>query len=99
MNIFGMKVNIKLMAIKEQMGIHGFFDPVKKLIVIDSKQNDKEKMETLVHETVHAISHRLSWRQAIPIELEETFCDQLAKAFTENFDMKLKKNLAKRNNS
>lgn len=79
------------MKVKESLGICGFYDPVKQLIVVDETMDKAMKNETLVHEFVHALSSRLSWRQAIPKELEEVMCDQIAKAFVENFDIKLKK--------
>lgn len=90
MNIFGQKIKIKYMKTQEALGVCGFFDPVKQIIVIDDSMDKQMQMETLIHECVHALSFRLSWRQAINQQFEETMCDQIAKMLVESFDIKLK---------
>jgi len=61
-----------------------------KTIRIDSSLRGDEFLTTLIHELVHALSDRISIRQALDHQTEEIIADTFAKAIVENFRLKLK---------
>lgn len=88
-NIFGTKIKVVKKDLS-QAGFLGLYYNDKKKIEITTGLDKQTELETIIHEFVHAVFDRLSYRQAINIQLEELICDQLAKSLCENFTIRMK---------
>lgn len=91
MNIFGCKIKIVYSKIAEERGILGLYSYKNKSITLDIDQSKEEMIHSIIHELVHATSHRLGWNQFVPPQAEEMIAQQFATVLCENFDIKLKK--------
>ena len=91
LNVFGLKVVIEYKKIADESGLMGYFDYSKNAITIDSRLKGSARLTTEIHESLHSLFHRLSYRQYIPHALEEIIIDQVSTFLVENFDIKLKK--------
>jgi 3-hydroxyacyl-CoA dehydrogenase len=89
LQIFGQEVAVKIKDLSEK-GLKGFYDPIKKEIIICEKLDKAEKIQTLVHEVGHAALIRIYLGSIIPTEVHETIVDVIATAITENFEIKCK---------
>ena len=56
-------------------GTLGLCDRSNHIIYIEDSQSEREKIQTLMHEVIHAISFRVGLSQAISSELEEIVCE------------------------
>jgi hypothetical protein len=90
LKVFGLDVKLVFRPIMDTMNLHGYFDPVKLEIVIDSKQSKKDQMSTLIHEICHTLAYRLGWKQSISQQMEEMLCEQISTVLMENFDLRLR---------
>lgn len=60
MNIFGMEVKVvREKGLGDSKGLAGYFDPVKKMIVVDAELKGRDLLGTLWHEIDHALKHRV----------------------------------------
>jgi len=90
-NVFGMKVPVfKQVGLTENTDWMGYFDPIKKSIVIDAALKGEEYQVTIIHEFLEAVWFRNSFNLAINNETKEVIIDQISKALIENFKISIK---------
>lgn len=90
LNILGQKV--KIIEMDLEGSLLGFYKYKEQFIALEEKEDchTPDKMNTLIHECVHAVFHRSGVTQALSNELEEVICENIATMIIENFDLKLK---------
>lgn len=60
MNIFGLEVKVvREKGLSQTQGFAGYFDPEKKIIVVDADLKGRDLLGTLWHEIDHALKHRV----------------------------------------
>jgi hypothetical protein len=69
----------------------GYCDYDKQIICVNKELSGQPFDETILHEFLHALFLRLSFKQSIPHELEEVMIDQISRGISECFSMKVKK--------
>lgn len=88
--VLGHKVLIKYQDLSLH-GLEGYFDPLKSMIVINTKQDPKAMMLTLMHELIHAICHHSALGQtSMSRDVEEIVAEQVSTQFGQIFDIKIK---------
>lgn len=90
-NVLGKKVKVveKDLSQEHLCGKYTYEDC---LIEIDISMNKEQKVQTLLHEVIHATLHRAGVKQtSISHDTEEIICDQVAKVISENFNITYKK--------
>lgn len=87
--IYGWDIPIKKMkGLIANNGVYGYYDPVARIIAVDSGLKKSEYMSTLLHEIIHALFHRAGLHQSrISTSLEEIICEQVSTVLTENFNL------------
>lgn len=60
--------------------VHGYTEPYKKRIVIDSKLSFKEKLETYLHEFIHAVGTELDIEILYGVTADEELVNNMASA-------------------
>jgi len=92
-SVFGQKYKVKILKkVISEIGneLHGDFCYKTKTIRIEE---DKIKVmeQTLLHECVHALAHRLAWNQGdLSHDLEEIIAETMSTWIMETFDFKWK---------
>ncbi len=75
----------------EQTGARGIFDPTNKLIMVDADLVGDEYTQTVLHELIHSVIHRVGIDQAnIGDGVEEILCESISVALVENFKINRK---------
>lgn len=69
---------------------YGVFCRERWTIYIRENLNDKEKIQTLIHEYLHAVFHRLHLNCSLDEHSENIMVDTIATAITENFNIEIK---------
>ncbi len=93
LSIHGKTIPVKLHKGLSEQNIAGVYRYVENDILIESRMNMHDKLETLLHEAGHALINRVSINQVISSDTEEIIVDNFAKMIMENFELenKLKK--------
>lgn len=93
LKIYGWDVGLqKVKGLMQQSPYAGYYDPNKKLIVVDASLKGDDYICTLIHEVIHALFHRAGLHQTkIPSAVEEMICEQVATVITENFSVSAKR--------
>ena len=84
-NILGEKYVLKRELGLLENDLMGRCSAHRKIIEVDARLKGFDYKSTMLHEFVHAVIHESSVNQAIPIQLEEIICDQIAKCLCQNF--------------
>jgi predicted SprT family Zn-dependent metalloprotease len=86
LNLFGQRWKVYHAKIDPQYAGHCYYETNTIEINDEIPQSTTLFQETLIHELLHALYFRMSYRQSgLSHDLEEVMIDQLAKALTENF--------------
>lgn len=86
--VFGLDVPVKLEDISHT-NYDGYFDPVKKEIIIHSDSQDV--FNTMIHELLHSGWFRLGLNQtSIPYDIQELIVENFATLIDENFETIIK---------
>ena len=90
LNIFGKKIKVlKKKKLAENHNAYGAYIPDQNLIVIDAGLVGNAYLQTVIHETIHAILDRSGICQGLVNEqLEEIICENISTAMMENFKIK-----------
>lgn len=67
---------------------HGLICHEELKIFLDKSLEGDDKVQTLCHESIHAILHRIGVTQAISEGIEEIIADSIATWFVETFELK-----------
>lgn len=91
LNLFGQNWKVYHVKLDPQFAGHCYYDERTIHINEEIPVNSPFFQVTLIHEMLHALFHRLSYRQSnLSHDLEEVMIDQLATAITENFKLQKK---------
>ena len=86
LNLFGQRWKVFHIKLDPQYAGHCYYETNEIHISEDIPMSTTLFQETLIHEMLHALFHRMSYKQSgLSHDLEEVMIDQLATAFTENF--------------
>lgn len=86
LNIFGERWKVYHDKLDPQYAGHCYYEKREIKISNELLIGSTLFAETLLHEMLHALYYRMSYRQSgLSHDLEEVMIDQIAKAFTENF--------------
>lgn len=89
--IFGECVEVQITDnLIHDEGFSGDYCSRTKTIRVDGSLKGDDFLTTLVHELVHALSDRVSLKEALDDQTEEIIADTFAKAIVENFHLRLK---------
>lgn len=86
--ILGLTVPVKMRAnLHDEHGrpIFGYYDPEKRIIVLNSDQTDESLRRTFYHEIGHAFLDRIGIRVSLSQEIQEVIVEGLSNLLEENF--------------
>jgi hypothetical protein len=86
---FGIKYDIDYVASLDRLAGEILFDSKKITVVKDADY--VKQMNTIIHESLHALFYRLEMYQIITREVEELLTSNIPNFLLENFDIKLRK--------
>lgn len=89
LNVFGRTYRVVYRTFDED--IYGECKNKQALIEIDESLTGRDLIHTIIHESIHAIFHRLSYSQAIHHDLEELLSDTIATFLVDNDLVKVTK--------
>ena len=91
LNVFGKKVEVKVLKGLREQGVEGLFIPAKWSILVNLEQSKEDAVKTLLHELTHAMIHRTGINQSLSHDLEEVIAENVSTVICENFNLVLKK--------
>lgn len=92
LKVFGSSINVKIQNKLNEQDMLGKYDPKKKEITICKSLNGSEKNQVILHELFHCVVDVLGLYNAqISHDLEEILADNIAKAISDNADIRWKK--------
>ena len=91
-NVFGQKIRLIVKSGLIESGARALFLPGESKILIDSTLKGEDYMQTILHEIVHSVIHRVGINQSgVTDGIEEILCESISTALVENFSIKHKK--------
>lgn len=91
LNVFGRKIKVNLVeGLSENQGNLGTYCYDKKEIDLELTLKQKELIEVLIHESIHAMFDRTGIHQNLAAGIEEIITEQIVTVLTENFKITLR---------
>ena len=88
-DVLGKKVKVKkIKNLREKFSLYGCYNGKDLTIQYDPDQSDEEKIDTLIHETIHAFCDIIGMQ--LDDAIEEILCTNLPRVLMENFDIQCK---------
>ena len=88
-DVLGQKIKVKKVKnLREKFSLYGCYNSKDLTIQYDPDQTEEEKIDTLIHETIHAFCDVIGLH--LDDHREEILCTNLSRVLMQNFDIQCK---------